>query len=243
MATRQERKRMQYVRRHIEASHDTAAWLMLCLYWARWEFNEIGPEMPFPPDIPFSFSSPKERPRFRRAGAITPDHVEVMRSEYAAVCRILRAKATGEQFSQSDVDRIGQTINYRVSLLLSDDGLSIDKPTVHPRLAAELLLNYLDSLIWSHVPQSIGVCRTCGGLFLRIKANQTACSDHCRFKALRAEKYWSSQTRKHCRKLNTRNHQATPQKTGVKSGVECSGNVGTSRGKSGKAQRHENPRK
>jgi hypothetical protein len=197
-----ERKRMRYVRRHQEAAHDAASWLMMCLLWARWSHLEKGPEMPIPPDIPLSFQGPKARRLFRRAGAITPDDIGSLPPEYAAVCHILQARAAREQFAQLDIDRLTETLNYPVCLRACDRRIEQDKD--HARMAAELLITYLDSLVWSHVPQAIGVCQSCKGLFLRIKANQSVCSDYCRYGSLSQSGYWSTEERKKRRKRRIR---------------------------------------
>jgi hypothetical protein len=109
--------------------------------------------------------------------------------EYAAVCHILQARATGDQFSRSDLNILTDSLNWPVQLRVSDDHRFFEQNKQVSRSAAELLMEYLNSLIWSHVPQAIGICVSCQGLFLRIKANQAACSDSCRFQSLKAQKY------------------------------------------------------
>lgn len=195
--TKAARRQARYIRRHQESSHDTAAWLMLCLYWARWYHHRIGREMPPPPHYPLSFQDPRQRTLFRLAGAITPDQVGILRPEYSAICRILNARATRAGFAQADLDQVAQTLNYPVYLRASgEDRRPIDDDKSTERLTAELLLRYLDSLVWSHVPESIAACVSCGGLFLRIKANQTACSDACRMESLKRAGYWDPKERR-----------------------------------------------
>src|SRR5512136_3099146 len=113
---RAERKARQYIRRHQEASHDLASWLMWVLLWARHEFhNDIGKEMPIPYDFPVSFS-PKQRNLFRHAGAIRPKQIAVLQPDWAAICRILQARAPGEKFSQADVEMLQQILNFPLRL-------------------------------------------------------------------------------------------------------------------------------
>jgi len=190
-----ERKQRQYVRRHQEASHDAAAWLWITLLRVRWERLQQGPEIGIWPDIRLSFQDIRMRNIFRRAGAITPDQIESLPPEYAAVCHILLARCGGEQFSRSDLNILTTSLNWPLQLRASDDHRILFQNKMESRRAAELLMEYMDSLIWSHVPQAIGVCESCRGLFLRIKANQVACSDSCRFQSLKEQNYWSPLSR------------------------------------------------
>jgi hypothetical protein len=194
---KEERKRMRYIRRHKETVHDLGGWLMMHLQWARWMYLGTGSQVGPPFSMRLSFGA--ETRNWFRHGAITPEQIKGIGEHspgHGAICRILQARAAGEPIAKADLESLQDSLNCRPVTLCSPDGRRIEQDDPqYDRAATEILIQYLDSLMWSHVSDAIGICDACRGLFLRIKTNQSVCSKACRLESLKRVGYWSPEKR------------------------------------------------